>query len=435
MKYLVPFIFVAFIHTTIINIPGDYSTIQEGINNSVDGDMVLVSPGTYFENINFNGKNISLIGENRETTTIDGGQNGSVVTFQSGETSAAILRHFRITNGNADSGGGISCVYSSPTLDNLEISNNHANYNGAGIYCDGGSSPLTLNTIITQNSSGENGGGISIFNSAPQFDEVQIINNSAASDGGGFRWFSATPTLKKVIISGNTAPNGAGISCWDNSNSSLTNVVIINNTASITGGGLFIRNNSHPVLLNSIVWGNSPQQATFDNSFSMSNIAVEYTDFQNGANGISGYNGNINWLTGNIDSNPLFTDSGNGDFSLQPNSPCIDVGDPDFDNDGISWENDPDDQDPDGTRMDMGAYYFSQIAGCTDPFAINYNPEATIDDGSCNYEGCTYFQAINYNSDASLDDGSCEFLFADVNFDTIVDILDIVIIVSMIMGD
>jgi hypothetical protein len=85
--------------------------------------------------------------------------------------------------------------------------------------------------------------------------------------------------------------------------------------------------------------------------------------------------------------------------------------------------------------MDMGAYYFSQIAGCTDPFAINYDPEATIDDGSCTYEGCTYFQAINFNSNASLDDGSCEFLFADVNFDTIVDILDIVIIVSMIMGD
>jgi len=36
MKYLVPFIFVAFIHATIINIPEDYSTIQEGINNSVN---------------------------------------------------------------------------------------------------------------------------------------------------------------------------------------------------------------------------------------------------------------------------------------------------------------------------------------------------------------------------------------------------------------
>ena len=39
---------------------GDFDTIQEGINASVDGDMVLVYPGTYYENINFLGKNISL---------------------------------------------------------------------------------------------------------------------------------------------------------------------------------------------------------------------------------------------------------------------------------------------------------------------------------------------------------------------------------------
>ena len=37
-----------------INIPTDYTTIQEGIDASVDGDTVLVQPGTYVENINYN---------------------------------------------------------------------------------------------------------------------------------------------------------------------------------------------------------------------------------------------------------------------------------------------------------------------------------------------------------------------------------------------
>ena len=36
---------------TIINIPSDYSTIQEGINASVDGDTVLVAQGNYIENL------------------------------------------------------------------------------------------------------------------------------------------------------------------------------------------------------------------------------------------------------------------------------------------------------------------------------------------------------------------------------------------------
>jgi len=51
------------------------------------------------------------------------------------------------------------------------------------------------------------------------------------------------------------------------------------------------------------------------------------------------------------------------------------------------------------------------IEGCTDPEATNYNPEATVDDGSCEYDvyGCTDPEANNYNPEATVDDGSCEY--------------------------
>ena len=55
-----------------INVPADSSTIQAGINGTANNDTVLVSTGTYVENINYNGKNISLIGEDRETTIMMG---------------------------------------------------------------------------------------------------------------------------------------------------------------------------------------------------------------------------------------------------------------------------------------------------------------------------------------------------------------------------
>ena len=53
------------------------------------------------------------------------------------------------------------------------------------------------------------------------------------------------------------------------------------------------------------------------------------------------------------------------------------------------------------------------VLGCTDPEALNYNPLATVNDGSCQYntfEGCTDPGACNYNPLATVDDGSCQFI-------------------------
>ena len=52
------------------------------------------------------------------------------------------------------------------------------------------------------------------------------------------------------------------------------------------------------------------------------------------------------------------------------------------------------------------------VLGCTDPEATNFNPEAEIDDGSCQYPpigGCTDPEAINFNPEAEVDDGSCQY--------------------------
>ena len=61
-KYLLLLLCVPLIgigQTTLL-VPSQYNTIQNAINASVTGDTVLVSPGTYYENINFNGNNIVL---------------------------------------------------------------------------------------------------------------------------------------------------------------------------------------------------------------------------------------------------------------------------------------------------------------------------------------------------------------------------------------
>lgn len=108
----------------VIHIPQDHSKIQAGINAARDGDALLVAPGTYYENIDFRGKNIIVTSEKGpEETVINGGFEGSVVTFQSGEDREAVLHGFTIMNGMAGlsrteqkpelypNGGGIS-IYS-----------------------------------------------------------------------------------------------------------------------------------------------------------------------------------------------------------------------------------------------------------------------------------------------------------------------------------
>ena len=68
------------------------------------------------------------------------------------------------------------------------------------------------------------------------------------------------------------------------------------------------------------------------------------------------------------------------------------------------------------TVVDVSVFveHNQSVSGCTDPSATNYDDEATVDDGSCQYPppplpGCTDASATNYNSEATVDDGSCEF--------------------------
>ena len=95
---------------------------------------------------------------------------------------------------------------------------------------------------------------------------------------------------------------------------------------------------------------------------------------------------------------------------------------------------------------DNGCYWMGNhcMAGsnCMDPIAFNYNPIAdalgTGDNTTCQYSsfinfGCTYIDAINFDSSANIDDGSCEYTYADLNSDGIINVLDIVQLVSIIL--
>ena len=59
------------VFTTIINIPANQPTIQAGINASVDGDTILVQPGTYVENINYNAGSLVIRRRGNPPNTVE----------------------------------------------------------------------------------------------------------------------------------------------------------------------------------------------------------------------------------------------------------------------------------------------------------------------------------------------------------------------------
>src|SRR5947207_8674182 len=100
-----------------IRVPADQPTIQQAINVAASGDQILVSPGTYIEHINYQGKTTSVEStDGPGQTIIDGSNSGAVVRMQTQETRASVLTGFTIQHGDADFGAAITLTGASPTI-------------------------------------------------------------------------------------------------------------------------------------------------------------------------------------------------------------------------------------------------------------------------------------------------------------------------------
>jgi parallel beta-helix repeat protein len=242
---------------TVITVPGDQPTIQQGLNVAQPGDTVLVAPGTYYENIIWPETNgIKLLSEaGAESTTINGRKLNSVITFPAhgGRDTTTVVRGFRITNGRRDHGGGIACYYSGPTLTNCIISGNSAN-GGGGIHCAHSNATLT-NCTISGNSAEVEAGGIWCNTSDLTFTNCTISGNSAVSLAGGIYCerqsmdTTLNPTFTNCTISGNsTGGDGGGILLDFSSKPSIKHCTITDNRASDTADGIYIIHGSWPTL-------------------------------------------------------------------------------------------------------------------------------------------------------------------------------------------
>ena len=165
---------------TMYLVPSEYSTIQLAIDAATNGDTVYVSNGTYVENINYNNKDLYLLGENREATIIDGNQNGSVVTMNGN----SVIDGFTIQNGESVRGGGIKADIAggglSITMINLIVENCRCiggDIDGGGIYIRNAFGNCSLKEVIFNNNYGRKGGALANHSGNLNVENCKFLNN------------------------------------------------------------------------------------------------------------------------------------------------------------------------------------------------------------------------------------------------------------------
>ena len=424
---------------TVINVPTEAATIQAAIDFAINGDTVLVAPGTYHERLDFHGKAITVMSEaGPEQTIIDAGGTGSVVTFMSGETRASILSGFTIRGGAAANfGGGVRIGSSSPTVRGNIITGNHS-CTGVGIYSSFGS-PLIQGNRITQNAiAGCTGGwGIGVYiggNSAAEILDNEITDNTGeASSGGGVALFaagnavvrnnviarnstagaagcgwggglvSANFSQAKIIgnlIVGNRACFGGGVDWGGSTGTSLfVNNTIADNEASVAWPGMHVSGfDARNELHNNIITARTGPALYCENAATVSSPTLTSNDIFSGES--AAYGGTCadqTGLNGNISADPVFLGAANRDYRVAMTSPVVDAG-----NDGAPSLPSTDlagfarvfDGNGDGVaRVDMGALESRNRAP-----VVNAGADQTITAGA-NCQGGVVLSAVASDPD------------------------------------
>lgn len=299
-----------------LHVPDQYPAIQTAINAAAAFDTIVVQPGTYYENINFTGKKITVQSVDPNdpgvvaTTIINGSMPvdsnaGSTVTFNSREGNHSILSGFTITGGTG-SWIAVSWKYQGLLWNRC----------GGGVVCYNLSAPTISKNVFTQNSAGQ-GGALYIYGDAvndsnpgnpsihikPVIRDNTLINNTALvnhgfappdntypatdhGDGGAIVAFQGVDAvITNNLIQNNYADSyGGGIHCrqWSNGliekntitdNHSLlggavhityfsaptirSNTITLNSASNLGGGGIYIYYQSSPIVEMNLIARNS----------------------------------------------------------------------------------------------------------------------------------------------------------------------------------
>lgn len=396
------------------NVPADFPTIQQAVTAALNGDTVLVAPGTYTEAVNLGGKRIRLRSSGGPyVTTINANSQASVITIGSGATRDTLVEGFTLTGGwhDLDAGGirinngsptirgniirgnlggngnGVSMSASAALIDRNTIADNHnsggavGGGGGGGIYIGGFSCPSppadcgveVRGNLIENNSALDylSGGGIYVNGGGQARIVGNVIrNNRAPVEGGGIAFFNSSEArVENNLIVGNSltysSSEGGGVYWLVPSGSRgpyLVNNTIANNVAA-AGSGVFADGfDAAARVVNNLIVGSPGSSALECGTFNDPNPAIVQHNnvVASGGPAYAGLCAAANGVQGNISQAPLFIAV--GDYRLAATSPGIDAGDNSLVTEALDLTGAVRIVDGDvsgGAQVDMGAYEHS----------------------------------------------------------------------------
>ena len=472
----------------LFHVPIEYNTINEAIFYAPSGDTVLIDSGVYYENIIINEKAVNIVSNSNnidDYPIINGSESSTVLTIQN-TNEPMLIQNLIIEKGygkgisfedfisNAadenqlsnyilDSlkAGGILCLNSNPTLNNLIVRANSSRNVAAGIGLVNSNAIITNSQIYENRIDGNDalgGGGIAINGGQPTIrncaiydnfvntnqinlsggggilcgfnlgDDEMIVNvnasqitNNTGVIGGGIGVISGKALINKTLINYNTGLYGSAISLGEpfnlvisDINVALTNSTIVDNEGSFTAG--LLNNNSNLISINTILWNENIQNEISDgNSINVENFFSINSNIRN----LEQYNF---YIQKSINTKPMFSNN----YALENDSPCIDQGTPlyltnelpetiEFNVDTLVYIN-----DYFGINPDMGFIESNYVIGdINEDNQLNILDIITLVDIVLNDNSINEQQLVN----------------GDLNQDSQLNIFDIIIMITLIINN